>query len=207
MDESNRILQALSVFHCNARFGYYGMFATLPLRTAVITRNTYDRKSFHLALLRCFQDQCTSVNLTSFIRTLDFPDSEFFTFEELCFLMQMRQPYLPRTQQQLETDRQELTHEARTGTTIFKSHARILLKALSFWELRHYEKWEEWRDAIIAASEEDRRRKQVRPEENVVPRRTPRREYVPRNRRGLNMIANVAQAAAVNDVDEGYGSS
>ena len=121
--------------------------------------------------------------------------------------MQTKQVYLPRTQQQLETDRQELTHEASTGTTIFKSHARILLKALSFWELRHDEKWEEWRDAVIAASAEDRRRKQVPLEENVVPLPTSRREYVPRNRRGLNMIANGTQAAAVNDVDEGYGSS
>ena len=90
---------------------------------------------------------------------------------------------------------------------IFKSHAWILLKALSFWELRHDEKWEEWRDAVIAASREDQRRKQVRPVENVGPHRPPRREYVPRNHRGLNMIANVPQAAAFNDVDEGYGSS
>ena len=179
----------------------------IPLRTAVITSNTYDRTRFRLALLRCFQNQCTSGNLTSFIRTLHFPDSEFFTFEEFCFLMQTKQVYLPQTQQQLETDRQELTHEARTGTMIFKSHARILLKALSFWELHHDEKWEEWRDAVIAASREDRRRKQVRSVENVGPHRPPWREYVPRNRRGLNMIANVPQAAAFNDVDEGYGSS
>ena len=153
LGESNSVLQTLSLFHCNARFGYYGMFATLPLRTAIIIRNAYDRESFRLALLRCFQNQCTSGNLTSFIRTLHFPDSEFFTFEEFCFLMQTKQVYLPRTQQQLETDRQELTHEARTGTTIFKSHARILLKALLFWELRHDEKWEEWREAVKVASE------------------------------------------------------
>src|SRR6266496_4247001 len=121
--------------------------------------------------------------------------------------MQMKQLYLPRTQQQLKTNQQELTHEACTGTMIFKSHAWILLKALSFWELRHDEKWEEWRDAVIVASREDRRRKQVRPVENVGPHRPPQREYVPRNHQGLNMIANVAQAADFNDVDEGYGSS
>ncbi len=101
LDESNSVLQTLSLFHCDARFGCYGMFATLPLHTAVITSNTYDHTRFHLALLRCFQNQCTSGNLTSFIRTLDFPDSEFFTFEEFCFLMQTKQVYLPRTQQQL----------------------------------------------------------------------------------------------------------
>ena len=213
----DRIEQDMSVIRCNTRFGCYGMFATLPLYTAVITRNGYDPKSFRLAIRRCFQNQSPSTNLTSFIRTLDFPDSEFFTFEEICFLMQIRQPFLPRTQQQLETDRQELTDEARHGTRIFKSHARILLKALSFWELRHSEKWEEWRDALKAAFVEDRRRKQVPPEMNDEPRRRPlreyvprnrrpRREYVPRNRRPL-VIANVTQASPVSDVDEGYGSS
>jgi len=100
--------------------------------------------------------------------------------------MQIQQPFLPRSRQQLETDRQELTHEARHGTRIFKSHVRILLKALSFWELRHDEKWEEWRDALTAAFMEERRRKQVSPEMNDEPHRLPRREYVPRSHRPLN---------------------
>lgn len=209
-DNNNRDLEHLSLIRYHMRFGCYGMFATLPLKTAIINRNHWSPKSYRFALQRSLHHQPTAANCEAYLRTLSFPNSDFFTFQEFAFLMQAYDAFLPRTAEQIESDRRILTHEASTGDRICMSHARILLKAIDFWELRHAENWEEWRDAFLAALEEKRRRENVRSPVPEVPlEERSQRRYNPRlnRRRNGNNVVNVAPAANPHDVDEGYGSS
>jgi hypothetical protein len=199
----------VSIIRCDTRFGCYGMFATLSLRTAVVNRNHWNRESYRSALRRSLRHQPTVAICELYLQSLSFPDSDFFNFEELAFLMQLRNPFLPRTAEQIESDRRTLTHEASTGDRIFRSHARILLKAINFWELRHAEKWEEWRDTYSAALAEEQRRNNVPSEVQDEPlvERSQRRYYPRRTRRNGNIVVDTVAAATAHDVDEGYGSS
>jgi hypothetical protein len=197
--------EEFSIDRCSPRFGCYGMFATLPLRTAVINRNHWNYES----LQRSLCNPLMAASCKSYLQTLSFPGSDFFTFEELAFLMQVHDAFLPRTVEQIESDRRELTHEGSPGERIFRSHAQILLKAINFWELQHAENWEEWRDAFLVALADERRRENIPSKEGDEPvDEGPRRRYPGRRRRrNWNNVVDVSPPVTVPDFDEGYGSS
>ena len=146
--ESDTDIQDLSTRRCSARFGYYGHFATLMLKTAVVKDGVYTLQAFKQSLKWSVSNPLSSADLAEYIRNLDFPDSEFFTLDEIRFLINVSECCLSLTEQQIEADRRELKQESRKHGKIIKSHAIILLKALSYWELRYNEKYEEWMEIV-----------------------------------------------------------
>lgn len=179
-DDECLVFQDISLHYCDTRFGYYGRFATLLLRAALIKDNVYTLTRFQKNLEYSSVSPRSSARYAQYIRSLDFPDSDFFTLDEIRFLIQLRGPCPPLTKQQIESDRQELRRETRKIGKICKSHAVILLKALSFWELRYSEKCDEWMVTMREACNEHRRE---------------------------GYIMSTPPANNVEDVDEGYESS
>src|SRR5947207_1154540 len=57
----------------------------------------------------------SSVILAEYIRNVGSPDSDFFTVEEIRFLMQVCQACSHLTKQQIESNRRELEQEMRQG--------------------------------------------------------------------------------------------
>jgi len=168
LHENNIIFQDISLHHCDTRFGYYGLFATLLLRAAFIQDNVNTTiTSFKQSLKYSVANPASSAKLAEYIRNLDFPDSDIFTLEEIRFLIQISQPCSPLTKQQIESDRRELKREMRQHGRILKSHAIILLKALSFWELRYTDKYDEWMVMVNAAHDELFRRLSKAPANDV----------------------------------------
>ena len=154
LDENCLVSQDISIRYCKTRFGYYGLFATLLLRAALIEDNVYTLTRFKQSLKFSVANPSSRARLAEYVRSLDFPDSDFFTLDEIHFLIQICRSCSPLTQQQIESDRRELKRETRKHGHMFKSHAVILLKALSFWELRYNEKYDEWMVTVRAAHDE-----------------------------------------------------
>ena len=180
-DDNCLVFQDISLRYCDSRFGYYGRFATLLLRAALMKDNVYTVEHFQRSLKFSVVNPASSARLAQYILSLDFPDSDFFTLDEIRFLIQLRQPCSPLTKQQIESDRKELRRETRKYGKICKSHAVILLKALSFWELRYNEKYDEWMVTVREVYNELFRRQ--------------------------GLIRSTIPANDVEDVDEGYESS
>src|SRR5271154_7048074 len=113
LDENSLVFQDISLRYCHTRFGYYGLFATLLLRAALIQDNVYTLTRFKQSLKFSVVNPNSSARLAEYIRSLDFPDSDFFTLDEIRFLIQICQTCSPLTQEQIESDRQELKRETR----------------------------------------------------------------------------------------------
>lgn len=87
------------------------------IRAAIITDNRYELS------VRRFLRNPFSRNIACYIQTLEFDDSDYFTFEKNAFLIQLGGPCAPLTKEQIESDRQALKREVR-ARTILKSHAQ-----------------------------------------------------------------------------------
>lgn len=151
LDETNDFHQNASLRYCRGRFGHYGLFATLPLRTAIISTDNGDLMSFKssVELSRC--NPGSSAKLGEHIRDLGFDDCDFFNIEEYRFFFQLLSPCTPLSDEQLESDRRHLLREVKQQKNMLKSHAEMLLKAIMFWRLRYHDKYDEWLENFTAA--------------------------------------------------------
>jgi len=92
--------------YCNDHFGYYGLFATLPIRAAILRDDSYDFRGFRRA---------PKSTMIRYIAEFDFDNQEFFTVDELRFLFQLAGTVLPLTDEQLESDRLHILSESKDG--------------------------------------------------------------------------------------------
>jgi hypothetical protein len=151
LDETNPYHQNASLRYCKIRFGHYGLFATLPLRAAIISTDNGDLISFKSSLEFSWCNAGSSAKLAEYIRDLGFDDCDFFNIEEYRFLIQLLSPCTPLSDEQLESDRRKLLREVKQRKNILKSHAEMLLKAIMFWRLRYHNKYDGWMEKFIAA--------------------------------------------------------
>lgn len=179
LDERSLSDQTYSLDYCESRYLSYGLFATLPLRTAVVETGVYKLQDFEYAFEWSGENHGCNLPLSEFINSLTYDDKDYFTVEETRFMLQFIGFCEPITDKQLEADRKALSREARQGKNILKSHARILLKALEFWKLRYNDKYVEWEQKFRDADQ----------------------AWITRR-----MIENGFLDANGNPVDEGYGS-
>ena len=131
--------------YCESHYGHYGVFASLPLLAAVIETQTYSVPEFKSVFQSSDQNHSRNSSLAEFINNLTYDDKDYFIVEETRFLLQLVK--------RCEPGSKNLSREARHGTNMFKSHAKILLKALNFWKLPFNDKCEEWRQKYIDADE------------------------------------------------------
>ena len=156
LDEDNFAEEIRSLEYCNTRFGVYGSFSTIPIITSVVASGVYGISAFERALVILCAMPAHLRDMIKYIATLNFDDKDFFSIEDYRLLIQISDFCTPRTQAELDADERELRSESVHGTRMFRSHARIILKALRFWRLRFDEKYEEWRDKFASAVEKQR---------------------------------------------------
>jgi hypothetical protein len=200
-----------SLLYCNKHFGHYGSFATLPLVIAIFNSGNIYCDRYERSLRgACGQPGATYDQMQKFIPTLEFPGSDYFTVDDYYFLMKLSGSPAVRSPEKIATDREEILEE-RNKKTILKSHARILLKAVTFWELRHAERVMEWAKGMAETFMKEMRRK--RPSEDEIDDGTPikKSRFFPGSTARRWYIdppaANAIPAPATDDVDEGYHST
>jgi hypothetical protein len=71
-------------------------------------------------------------------------------------LIQLQPSCSPLSDKQFESDQRQLAREVKQGKKLLKSHAKILLKAATFWKLRYNEKYAEWMENLRLADDNSR---------------------------------------------------
>ena len=133
-----------SLRYCIKHYASYGLFATYCLRIAVVATEVYTFSSFKRAFLSSGDNQCNDPKLQKFLELVPYEDSEYFSFSETRFLLQLSRCCSPRSDAKLARDHRRATREIKRGKRILPSHAKALAKAIEYWKLRYDEKYEEW---------------------------------------------------------------
>ena len=140
----------MSVWHCRRMFGHYGTFSTLLLVTAVIRHDIYSLSGFHHSFRRSGKDHEDSPGMREFMKSLDYPDAEHFTTEELRFLLQISTSYKRLTDEQIEDESEQINRDAKSGR-ILSMHAKYLLKAVDYWKMHYKDKFQQWKEEFSEA--------------------------------------------------------
>jgi len=142
LEDNSLFCQQISRAYCSDKFGQYGIFATIPLRTALTNLDIYPIETVFV-----YHPKRQPVDIAS----IPFEDSDFFTLDELRFLTKISAAVRPLTPQQIESDKLELSCETKKMGNVCKLHAECLLKAITFWELRYDSKYEKWKSKFSEA--------------------------------------------------------
>jgi hypothetical protein len=143
LDERNTWDRKDSIRHCADHFGAYGKFATLPLRTCLLSKEECIYPgTYHTVFDGADYEPHVGARNIEYIKNLDFDDSDFFTLDEYRILLKINGGIYPRSGAKLCCDRAEL--ECFNPTEMCSEHAKALLKALDLWVLRYDDKYEEW---------------------------------------------------------------
>jgi hypothetical protein len=90
--------QEMSLRYCLFRYGHYGRFASLPLRTAVLETQTYSLEGFISAA------GSRNPAVSEFMNGLTYEGKDYFTIEESRFLVQLFSCCDPIKDKKLEAD-------------------------------------------------------------------------------------------------------
>jgi hypothetical protein len=140
-----------SIRSCKHYFGCYAAFATLPLKIAFVKSGHYPSTPFNRILRRDFEDEASRSPYVEYLRTLGAEDFDFFTLEEYQFLFEVNGNNSARTKDQVQADRGKLQSQLERPRSILKEHARVLVKAVGFWELNFEGKHYEWTESLMKA--------------------------------------------------------
>ena len=146
----------MSLHYCLFRYGHYGRFASLPLRTAVLETQTYSLEGFISAA------RSRNPAVSEFMNGLTYEGKDYFTIEESRFLVQLFACCDPIKDKKLEADLRVLSGLARQGSSvILQSHAKALVKAVNFWKMNYNDNHEEWTRKYIDADVADLARRRA----------------------------------------------
>lgn len=154
LDGTREIYQRISHLHCHTHFGQYGLFATLPLRTELCNKDASENSSS--AVARAYEtlreEYLLRPKSSNGSTILD--DSEYITLDDIHFFLLLCGPCTPLDEETVEADRRELVREVKLQRNVIASHAKSLLKAITFWKLNFDDNHAEWarqsRDALDA---------------------------------------------------------
>jgi hypothetical protein len=161
-NEDSDIAQRISISHCRANYGHYGLFSTYPLRTAVVNSDSYDLVTFTSIFKRSGENHCFDPKLAEYFDSLVYEDKNYFTIAEIRFLLQLLDPCRPLNNEQIELDLRVVTADVKYGRNISKNHARILSKAISYWKMYFNDKYERWLQEFCNADEASQSREESR---------------------------------------------
>ena len=148
LSEDSAIGQRISTSHCRSKYGHYGVFATYPLCTAVLNSYTYDFGLFEYKL-----NPPTDPKFAEYIDSLVYEDKNYFTVDEICFLLRLVAPCQPLSNEQIDSDLRAITADVQRGRNMLKSHAQILSKAISYWKMHFDDKYARWLQEYSDASD------------------------------------------------------
>ncbi len=151
--EDNDIAQSISSSHCQAKYGHYGLFATYPLRTAVLNSEAYDLVDFIRTFERSGENHRPNPKFAEYVDSLVYEDKNYFTVDETRFLLRLLAPCEALSNEQIESDLRAITADVKRGRNMVKSHARILSKAISYWKMHYNDRYERWLQEFIEADE------------------------------------------------------
>jgi len=72
--------QRLSLYHCKAKYGHYGCFATCPLLTAVLNSDIYDLEAFKKRVRE--ELRISDSGLADYVNGLTYEDKNYLTVDE-----------------------------------------------------------------------------------------------------------------------------
>lgn len=153
LNEDSNIAQRISTSHCDATYGHYGLFATYPLRTAVLNLDAYDLVAFIRIFERSGENHSSNPKFAGYVDSLVYEDKNYFTVDEMRFLLQLLAPCEPLSNERIESDLRAVTDDVKRGRNMLKSHARILSKAISYWKMHFDDNFERWIQEFIDADE------------------------------------------------------
>ena len=137
--------------YCNTFFAHFGSFATLPLCNAVLSSHKFNPEFFKWAYANSGPNHSSYRRLAAFLAELQYEDKDYFTVEETRFLLKLSGPRIRFTDQQISRQEQKIIREGQRNTRITKEHARILLKAITFWRERYDTKYPQWLEEFRVA--------------------------------------------------------
>ena len=92
-----------------AQYGHYGLFTTYPLRTAVLNSNAYDLVTFTRTFERSGEDHRSNPKFEEYVDSLVYENKNYFTIDEIRFLLQLLAPCGPLSNEQVESDLRAVT--------------------------------------------------------------------------------------------------
>jgi hypothetical protein len=148
----NDVDKRMSLHYCKTKYGLYGLFATYPLRTAVLNSDAYELIDFELAFQYSGENHRSDPQFANYFDSLTYDDKHYFTVDEIRFLLEISAPCQPLEDKQVDTDLKEVTADVKRGN-MMKSHAAIVLKAIQYWNLHYKEKYGQYFQEFCDADE------------------------------------------------------
>ena len=135
-------IDSLLIHSLKRDFSHYALAAIIPLRTALFNHD-YDFWHFKDRFGFSGMDHEDDIILSDFMKKLNYDGSDYFTADELRFVMHMSGFYrLDVSDEQIELDRQEL--RSMEGTALIVKAARYMLKTIDFYQYRYKPNRTEW---------------------------------------------------------------
>jgi hypothetical protein len=141
---------------CTRRFPHYASFAVLPLYATVVSIEDPSVRLWYSYTAGSAHEWTVEdkASMERFINKLAFDDHDFFTIDDYQLFFPIHRAAFPLTREQIEQDRRELLAEVAKPDKMTRDHAKSMLKAVEFWELRYDTKYREWNDRINRAVHE-----------------------------------------------------
>ena len=145
--------ERISLYNCQTNYGLYGLFATYPLRTAVLNSDMYELIDFEVAFQYSGENHRSDPQFANYFDSLTYDDKNYFTVDEIRFLLEISAPCQPLADKQVDADLKEVIADVKRANNMLKSHAKIVLKAIQYWNLRYSEKYEKYFQEFCDADE------------------------------------------------------
>ena len=85
----------MSLHYCKTNYDLYGLFATYPLRTAVLNSDAYELIDFELAFQYSGENHRSDPQFANYFDSLTYDDKNYFTVDEIRFLLEISAPCPP----------------------------------------------------------------------------------------------------------------
>src|SRR5271167_77838 len=100
---------SVSIHYCLANYGVYALFATYPLRTAVLNSDAYTEfRDFELEFEYSGKDLRPNSDFAKYLDSLAYNDKDYFTIEEIRFLLDMSDLSASFDERQVDVDVKEI---------------------------------------------------------------------------------------------------
>ena len=87
------------------------------------------------------------------MKSLDYAYAEYFSTDEIRFLLQISSSYKTLTDEEIEAEHEQIQRDMESDE-IFSTHGEYLLKAVHYWKIHFKESFEQWRHEFVEAKKE-----------------------------------------------------
>ena len=138
---------------CKAIYGLYGLFTTYLLCTTVLNSDAYELINFEMGFQYSGENHHSDPQFANYFDSLMYDDKNYFTVDEIRFLLEISAPCELLGDKQVDTDLKEVMTDVKWGNNMLKSHLKIVLKAIQYWNLRYNKKYEKYYEEFCNSNE------------------------------------------------------